>query len=546
MKMGKRKRSIQMISMIVSLVLIFSFIVPAPISVKATSYPYLIKVNKQANCVTVYEKDSSGNYTVPIKAMVCSTGADTPLGTYKTPNKYRWWMLMGDVWGQYCTRITGGILFHSVWYYEKDPSTLSAVQYNKLGTMCSHGCIRLTVADAKWIYDNCPLGTTVQIYNSSTPGPLGKPTAAKLPTNQGWDPTDPDPNNPYKGKPSLVTPVLDGVKDQTVAYGAAIDIMKGVTAKDSSGSTATSKITTSITYGGQTVSTINTQQPGTYKVTYTLPDSSGNVSKSATITVQQSTAKPVIYGTRNLYVNNVEKLTDSYLKRDVSATFLDKPMSKSQIQVALTRKSNSKYAVKYSVTASNGKTKYKTVYAFIDSKPPVLKGIKDKNIAWDTKVNQAFALDGVTVKDNKTKLTLKDVEVTIKETKKGYQVTYKVSDELKNKTVKKAVYTITDRLRIKGAKDHILSADANLEDESVWLNGVTAYDGDADITEWLQLEINKVDSNVYRVTYSISNEYGDVESVTVMITKPDAQDSEIGSGSAVTATDSAVNVEEEE
>ena len=44
-------------------------------------------------------------------------------------------------------------------YYEKNPSTQSTVQFNKLGQTASHGCIRLSVGDAKWIYDNCALGT---------------------------------------------------------------------------------------------------------------------------------------------------------------------------------------------------------------------------------------------------------------------------------------------------------------------------------------------------------------------------------------------------
>ena len=62
------------------------------------------------------------------------------------------------------------------------------------------GCVRLTVADAKWIFDNVPIGTLVEFYDSSDPGPLGKPGAQKISSNEkfrGWDPTDPDPNNPW-------------------------------------------------------------------------------------------------------------------------------------------------------------------------------------------------------------------------------------------------------------------------------------------------------------------------------------------------------------
>lgn len=39
------------------------------------------------------------------------------------------------------------------------------------------GCVRLTVEDAKWIAENCPEGTTVEIYDGEDPGPLGKPEA---------------------------------------------------------------------------------------------------------------------------------------------------------------------------------------------------------------------------------------------------------------------------------------------------------------------------------------------------------------------------------
>ena len=42
---------------------------------------------------------------------------------------------------------------------------LNKTSVRKLGRRASHGCIRLTVEDAKWIYDNCPAGTTVIIQD---------------------------------------------------------------------------------------------------------------------------------------------------------------------------------------------------------------------------------------------------------------------------------------------------------------------------------------------------------------------------------------------
>ena len=47
-----------------------------------TKSPYYITVNLTANVVTVYEKDTAGNYTVPIKAFRCSGGTIAPKGHF--------------------------------------------------------------------------------------------------------------------------------------------------------------------------------------------------------------------------------------------------------------------------------------------------------------------------------------------------------------------------------------------------------------------------------------------------------------------------------
>ncbi len=152
---------------------------------------YVIKVNKKKNCVTVYAKDGKKGYIIPVKAFPCSAGNATPITTARTPAKYRWHTLMGNSYGQWCTRIKSGYLFHSVMYSKQKNTSLSVRNYNKLGTTASHGCIRLRAGDAKWLYDNCRRNTKVVIYNSSNPGPLGKPKVEKLPKWHTWDPTDP-------------------------------------------------------------------------------------------------------------------------------------------------------------------------------------------------------------------------------------------------------------------------------------------------------------------------------------------------------------------
>ena len=155
---------------------------------------YEITVNRKRCQVMVYAKDGSNGYIIPVKTFTCSVGlpsTPTPTGTFYTPNKYRWHTLMGPSYGQYCTRINGGILFHSVAGYNMTSYNIHARDYNKLGSPASHGCVRLNVRDAKWIYDNCSLGTKVTI-SDSVATPFDKPATIKIPANQNWDPTDPN------------------------------------------------------------------------------------------------------------------------------------------------------------------------------------------------------------------------------------------------------------------------------------------------------------------------------------------------------------------
>ena len=163
---------------------------------------YYIMVNVQANTVNIYSSDDDGAFTVPVRAMICSTGDDTPTsGVHKLGWRLRWQTLFGGVYGQYVTQIVGNILFHSVPYTEYgNKASLEYWEFDQLGTSCSAGCVRLQVIDAKWIYDNMYSIVGVEFYSSADPGPLGWPSAPTISGNErcrDWDPTDPDPNNPW-------------------------------------------------------------------------------------------------------------------------------------------------------------------------------------------------------------------------------------------------------------------------------------------------------------------------------------------------------------
>lgn len=110
---------------------------------------------------------SGGEFNNVVRSMTCSTGkkdTPTPLGTFTTTTGRgaRWhYFKKFECWAQYAWYIEGDILFHSVLFSEMDESTVTKSSVRNLGKRASHGCVRLAVEDAKWIWENCPNMTTV-------------------------------------------------------------------------------------------------------------------------------------------------------------------------------------------------------------------------------------------------------------------------------------------------------------------------------------------------------------------------------------------------
>ena len=157
---------------------------------------YKLTVNRVKCQVTAYAANETGNYCIPVKTFTCSVGkAATPthVGTYQTLRKSNPVELMGPSWGKYGTQINAyGDWFHSVACSNPDPTySLAAGNYNMLGQPASHGCVRLCVRDAKWIYDNCGIYTTVVVSDTEYT-PFDKVPTIKIPAGQNWDPTDTD------------------------------------------------------------------------------------------------------------------------------------------------------------------------------------------------------------------------------------------------------------------------------------------------------------------------------------------------------------------
>lgn len=332
---------------------------------------YYLKINKGTNVVTVYRQDGT-----PYTAFTCSIGYATPVGTFYTLNKYRWHTLQGPCYGQYCTRITGSILFHSVWYYQQSKNAQSYREYNKLGTTASHGCCRLTVAAGKWIYENCPLRTKVIIFNGSAKDdPLGKPKTIKVKGSRGWDPTDPASDNPYKtgsAKPKIT------VSKKVLAYGSKFGD-GNMTCVDSGGF----DITKWVRKSGK----VNTKKVGSYRVTYSVVDSFGRSAaktvtykvvdkKAAVLLGVKKTLDKKIGTTRNMLTGL--KAKDS-LGVNLTArirVYVKAPGAESyeKTEQFYTFEQAGVYHVKYVVVNPNNKKKTvkKQTITVIDDKTPVL------------------------------------------------------------------------------------------------------------------------------------------------------------------------------
>ena len=120
---------------------------------------YLILVDT-ANCRVGIYYGRYGSWSVS-KEFICSPGApSTPTvkGQFTVQDK-------GYVFGHgyscyYYTQFYNDYLFHSVLYNEGT----RVVQDGRLGQHLSHGCVRLAIENAKWIYDNIPRGTKVVIW----------------------------------------------------------------------------------------------------------------------------------------------------------------------------------------------------------------------------------------------------------------------------------------------------------------------------------------------------------------------------------------------
>ncbi len=124
------------------------------------SSDFRIEVDLSRQVLTVFYKGEV------LREMICSGGAPespTPLGEYATSQKIEYaWVERFGVGAYYWIRFFEDYLIHSVPFDED--GNMIVEEYEKLGNPASHGCIRLRLEEAKWLYDTLPLGVKVFIH----------------------------------------------------------------------------------------------------------------------------------------------------------------------------------------------------------------------------------------------------------------------------------------------------------------------------------------------------------------------------------------------
>lgn len=143
-----------------------------PFAPSGGAYPTIRKgdnvwIDVSLNAQRVYIKKGA----TTVYTMVMSSGVDpthsSPKGTfYVEPERGTWFFSEKYQEGaKYWVSWKGhGIyLFHSA-VMDRSQQVIWP-EAAKLGTKASHGCFRLTVADAKWIYEQIPTGTKVVVHD---------------------------------------------------------------------------------------------------------------------------------------------------------------------------------------------------------------------------------------------------------------------------------------------------------------------------------------------------------------------------------------------
>ena len=141
---------------------------------------YYIVLDLNNQIVTVYEQGESGEYDQIVRRFLCTTGrtdvdeedpedhaTPTPRGVWKIGGRERFGKFanFSGEYARYWTQIVGSIFFHSIMFGDRTVDSMKRSAFSNIGKNVSHGCVRLYVEDARWLYYYACPGTTIEVTN---------------------------------------------------------------------------------------------------------------------------------------------------------------------------------------------------------------------------------------------------------------------------------------------------------------------------------------------------------------------------------------------
>ena len=301
-------------------------------------------------------------------------------------------------------------------------------------------------------------------------------------------------------------PVISA-SDKTIKEGDKFNPLEGVSATDVENGNLTNKITYD--------SDVNPNQVGTYHVTYTVVDNSNfHASKTITVKVIDDNLPTITASDKE-----VKQFTEFNYMDGVKATAHDGTDLTDDVTYEETVNTDvaDTYKVTYKVKDAKGKEASKTINVKVipDEKPVI--NASDKEIYLNSKFDP---LEGVTASDAEDG-PIKDIEYDSEvktDTVGDYKVTYTVKDshgQVTTKTI--TVKVIVNQLPVINASDKTIYLNSKFDP----LDGVTASDKEDGPISKINVDLNEVKTDQlgkYKVTYSVTDSYGQTVKKTITVT----------------------------
>ncbi len=242
-------------------------------SLSKNSTKYYIIVDKKWNRANIYKYTTKFNYNNEDdirknhNTINCNVGKKVKAGTYKLQKTYSW-VKTNKYWHNYNTQYGQDVFLQSCSYKNRYPNTMVRKSYNIIGAWNKNHNdenIWFKCEDAKWIQKNA-YRITLRVIGKKDHFIVAKHIIEnqKLVKACGWDPTDPNKNNPYKKQKNNA--ITFGLKTVTVEKGHKVNYLDNIIAKDDKGNVVTNNLK---------YKKIKKSKVKTYKVVYKYKNLSG-------------------------------------------------------------------------------------------------------------------------------------------------------------------------------------------------------------------------------------------------------------------------------